>query len=118
MRIRGVLATFAHELEGCRVVDITHKDAMWAFRIRLGRIPIDDWSELEVVGESEIPNDAVLHYRRDGEHGTVRPRFSRVRLGDPYNDRVADWVDIGRSRLSNDEVLAAVDPADAPLFGD
>lgn len=103
----------------CDVFQVRHGESEGNVALNAAKV---DWIELEASGESGIPNCAVLQYSRDDEQGTVRRRFSRVRFIDPYTDRAADWAadwaDIARPRLSDGELLASVDPADTPRFGD
>jgi NAD+ kinase len=120
MRVREMLATFARELSGRRVLCVTHEDVMWAFRFRLEKLTIEEWLDQEDDDAHAVTNGAVLHYTRRAEDGVLGDKFVRVRLVDPADhdgDHTSGWRTIERRRFTNDELLAQVDAAIGHLWG-
>lgn len=102
LRVREMLATFARELPGKRLLCVTHEDVMWAFRFRLEKLTIDEWLRQGDGEHHKIANCGILHYTRVDAKGIVQPKFSRVRLVDPTNPSTYDnWWDITRPLFSN-----------------
>lgn len=118
LRVREMLATFARELSGQRVVCVTHEDVMWAFRFRLEKLTIDQWLAMGDEKIHEIPNCGILHYTRADEAGKVHPKFVRVRLVDPrVPSNEHDWWSVSRPRFSNEDLLNQLEDL-PPLWAD
>ena len=58
-RCRDVLATMARELAGGTVLCVTHEDVMWAFRLRLEKLTIAEWLEIEDGDEHQIAHCGI-----------------------------------------------------------
>jgi broad specificity phosphatase PhoE len=110
LRLRGVLSTLAREMEGKRVVCVTHEDAMDALRFRLEKMTIADWIDHSERSVEPIPNAGMLHYsRRNPEDPVdVQARFGWVRIVDPSGTGGFDWRPIVRRRFTNAELLEMV----------
>jgi len=106
LRLRGVLATLARELEGKRVLCVTHEDAMNALRFRLEKMTIDQWITLNETNIEPIPNCGILHYTRRNPEAPneVLPKFGWVRLVDASGDGGFPWREVVRRRFTNAEL--------------
>ncbi len=116
LRVREVLATLAREMEGRRVLCVTHEDVMWAFRYRLEKMTIADYLA-EHDQDAAVPNGGILHFTRERPDGSLDDRFHRVRLLDPESSSGWDWTKIQRNEESDDELLAEVN-THPRLWGD
>jgi len=116
LRVREVLATLAREMEGQRVLCVTHEDVMWAFRYRLEKMTIADYLA-EFDQDAVVPNGGILHFTRERPDGSLDDRFHRVRLVDPDGTDGWDWKGIERNVESDAELLAEVD-VHPRLWGD
>ncbi len=116
LRVREVLATLAREMEGRRVLCVTHEDVMWAFRYRLEKMTIADYLA-EHDQDAAVPNGGILHFTRERPDGSLDDRFHRVRLVDPDGTDGWDWTTIERNEESDAELLAEVD-THPRLWGD
>ncbi|HSH59981.1 MAG TPA: histidine phosphatase family protein [Acidimicrobiales bacterium] len=63
LRLRQVLSTLARELDGRRVICVTHEDAMDALRFRLEKMTIEDFTTRAEGGHEAIGNGWILHWR-------------------------------------------------------
>ena len=66
MRIDRVLNTLHRECENKRVIIVCHGEVMWAFRMRLERMPQEEWVRLEASTDNadKVFNGQVIHYSR------------------------------------------------------
>lgn len=108
LRVREVLGSLAREMEGRRVLCVTHEDVMWAFRYRLEKMTIKDYLDEHEEG-TEVPNGGILHFTRERPDGSLDDRFHRVRLVDPSGTGGWDWTIIERATESDAELLVEVD---------
>lgn len=114
LRVDRVLDTLHRETEGQRVIIVCHGEVMWAFRMRLERLSVQRFLELDASREpyDEIHNCQVLHYsRRDPESGDTVPYLQWVRSTCPWRleNSVHRWERIERRRLDNAALKAEVD---------
>jgi NAD+ kinase len=109
LRARDMLATFARELSGKRVICVTHEDTMWAFRLRLEKWTLEHWNERRTNETHDIHNCGILHYTRVRSDGTVADRFDRVRVIDPLGDSETEWETNERPLFSDDDLMAQVE---------
>lgn len=109
-RLRGVLSTLARELDGKRVLCVTHEDAMDALRFRLEKMTVAEWIDHNQRSVEPISNAAVLQYSRQNpeDHGEVLERFGWVRLVDISGGGGFDWRPIVRRKFTNAELLEMV----------
>jgi NAD+ kinase len=119
LRLREVLATLAREMEGQRVICVTHEDFMDALRFRLEKMTIHNWIRLNATDAEPILNGGILLYtRRNPENkDETRPRFGWFRLVDPEGKRGFPWREIERLRFTNAE-LEAMAQREGTLFTD
>lgn len=110
LRLRGVLSTLARELDGKRVVCVTHEDAMDALRFRLEKMTIAEWIDHNEQSVEPISNAAILHYSRlnPKDPSDILERFGWVRLVDISGRGGFDWRPIVRRRFTNEELLEMV----------
>ena len=112
MRVDRVLNTLHRECEGKRVVIVCHGEVIWAFRMRLERMPQERWLELDTSKDEmdKIYNGQIVHYSRcDPLTGEVSPHLDwlrMIRANDPNFPR--DWRRIVRPRFSNEQLLDVV----------
>lgn len=112
MRIDRVLGTLHRECEGKRVVIVCHGEVMWAFRMRLERMPTEEWIRLDTSKDEadKIHNGQIIHYSRSNpENGEISPYLSwmrMIRAGDENFSR--EWREIRRPKFSNDDLLSIV----------
>ncbi len=107
LRLRQVLATLARELDGRRVICVTHEDAMDAMRFRLEKMTIEHFTKLAENERDRIGNGWVLHYtrRNPDKPSAVEDKFGWVRLVDPEGAGGFEWRAIERVRFSNEELI-------------
>lgn len=108
LRLREVLGTLARELDGKRVICVTHEDAMDALRFRLEKMTIGTWTALNENDVEPIRNGWILHYTRRNptDPDEVLPRFGWFRLVDPAGTGGLGWRGIERPRFTNAELEA------------
>lgn len=117
LRLREVLGTLAREVEGRRVICVTHEDAMDALRFRLEKMTITTFIGLAANSAEPIPNGGVLHYTRRADPDSdsepsprdrrdAPPKFGWVRLVDPSGEGGFNWRPIERRTFNNDELEA------------
>lgn len=107
LRVREVLGSLAREMEGRRVLCVTHEDVIWAFRYRLEKMTIKAYLAEHEEG-AEVPNGGILHFTRERPDGSLDDRFHRVRLVDPSGTGGWDWTIIERAAESDKELMAEV----------
>lgn len=111
LRVKSIIDTIYRECEGQKVIIVCHGEVMWAFRIRLERIPIDTYLAMENNLMHKIYNCQIIHYSRrnpfTGEHAPYLNwyRFVNPMAIDNLNEK---WQQINRKKFSNQELLAAV----------
>lgn len=108
LRVREVLGSLAREMEGRRVLCVTHEDVIWAFRYRLEKMTIKAYLAEHEEG-AEVPNGGILHFTRERPDGSLDDRFHRVRLVDPSGTGGWDWTIIERAAESDKELMAEVE---------
>jgi broad specificity phosphatase PhoE len=112
LRVDRVLDTLHRETEGQRVVIVCHGEVMWAFRLRLERLSLDEFNALDADPSERIRNCQVLHYSRldpAARWEPASPYLDWVRAVSPYDSELGDWRRIERRRLSNEDLKADVE---------
>jgi NAD+ kinase len=114
LRIDRVLDTLHRECVDRRVILICHGEVMWAFRVRLERMPQDRYRELDSSRDPQIKihNCQVLHYtREDPQTKTIVPHLNWMRSVCPWDLSLSDneWRPIFRAKVTNEELLAIVE---------
>jgi NAD+ kinase len=114
LRIDRVLDTLHRECAGLRVILVCHGEVMWAFRVRLERMPQERYHELDRSPDPclKMHNCQVLHYtRRDPESGALAAHLDWVRSVCPWDATLSrgDWQRIERPTSSNEQLLAVVE---------
>lgn len=119
LRLRQVLATLAREMDGERVICVTHEDAMDALRFRLEKMTISEYIELSEQDTEQIPNGGILHYtRQNPDDATDRqPKFGWFRLVDPDGSGGFPWREIERPRFTNEELMKMADEEGTQVAG-
>ncbi len=113
LRIDRMIATLARECSNKRVIIVCHGEVMWAFRIRLERMPQRRFKELHLSKDQKhrIYNGQIIHYTRwdpvQHKHGDY---YHRVRMIRPTQDPPWDmgWEPIVRPNYTNEELLEIV----------
>ena len=122
LRADRILDTI-HRDPAQRVAVVCHGVLMWAFRIRLERISLDEFNILDADPSERIKNCQILHYSRiDPEtrgsaEPAVAPYLNWVRAIAPYDGDYGDWRPIVRRRLSNADLLADVESVQRLIDG-
>lgn len=114
LRIDRMLDTFHRECEGKRIVVVCHGEVMWAFRLRIERMSVGRFRELDVSKEpfDRINNCQILHYtRRDPFSGEINPYPNYMRSVCPWDTSRSSniWLPIERRGSSNDDLRAELD---------
>jgi len=110
LRLRQVLATLAREMDGQRVICVTHEDVMDALRFRLEKMTIEEWTELNESDTEPVGNGWILHYtrRNPDKSNEVLPKLGWFRLVNPSGGGGCSWRQIKRIRFTNAELRAMV----------
>jgi broad specificity phosphatase PhoE len=121
VRLRMLLDTLHRECFDKRVIVVCHGEIMWAKRFMLERMTVEQWSDLESSKEPGVKlyNCQTLHYtRRNPASGELTQHLGWMRSICPHDESNSGpgWQPIVRRRLSNAELLEAVERV-APLFG-
>lgn len=113
-RVDRLSGTFHRECSGQNVGVVCHGEVMWAFRVRLERMPQRRYRELHLSKDpvDKIHNGQILHYTRiDPTTGQQMPYLSWFRSICPTDlsrSRNA-WEVIARPRYTNAELLDYVE---------
>jgi NAD+ kinase len=108
-----VLNTLHRECSDRRVLVVCHGEVMWAFRVRLERMPQERYRELDQSPDQRIKihNCQILHYtRRDPVSGELGPHLNWLRSVCPWDPGRSgnEWQPIRRVSYSNADLLAVV----------
>lgn len=111
LRVDRVLDTLHRECGGKKVIIVCHGEVMWAFRIRLERMTVHQYLE---INESEDPRDhihncQVIQYtRRDPKTGQLMPYLNWMRSVCPtdLSKSFNHWQQIRRRSYSSQELLS------------
>lgn len=77
LRFEDILETLHRELDGKRVIAVTHGETMEVARLVLERLLPEAWQEQELGDAYKIANCHVLHYsRRDPDTGEIGARIT------------------------------------------
>lgn len=116
-RIQRVIDTLARRFSQKSVVVVCHGEVMWAFRLRLERMTVDQFRALESPKGSDkrkpdlnkINNCQVLHYSRTNPHTRqVGDRYDWMRSVCPSDLSLSTnvWQEIKRPSFTTAELLA------------
>ncbi len=120
-RVDRFFDTLHRECSDKRVIVVVHGEVMWAFRLRLERMPQERWLELDASSDlaDRIFNGQIIHYtRRDPETNVDAPHLNwmrMVRADDPTFPR--GWRPIVRPKFSNQELLNVVERTERLIVG-
>ncbi len=122
IRIDRMIDTLHRECNGKNVIIVCHGEVMWAFRVRLERIPQETFRLLDSSKNPfhRIHNCQVIHYTRQNpkDPGASPSRhLDWMRSICPWDDRLADapWQSIHRRSYNNRELLDRVEKVE-PLI--
>lgn len=109
--IDRVLDTMHRECSKMRVIMVCHGESMWTFRLRLERMTMQRFEELD---RSDNPSDhihncQIIHYtRRHPETGEIVPHLNWLRSICPWNLEKSrnTWEPIIRTKWTNEDLLA------------
>ncbi|MBN1325894.1 phosphoglycerate mutase family protein [Candidatus Falkowbacteria bacterium] len=110
MRVDRVLDTLHRECDGKRVIIVCHGEIMWAFRIRIERMTVEQFLGLD---QSENPFDRInncqiIHYtRKDPQSKKVTSHMDWMKSVCPTNLSLSrnEWVKVTRHSFTNEDLL-------------
>lgn len=113
LRITHILNTLHRECSGQRIILVCHGEIIWAFRVILERITVEQYLELD---KSKTPihrihNGQVVHFSRiNPKTGKQEKYVNWVRSICPNNPELSlnQWQEIIRPTYSNQELLDLV----------
>jgi NAD+ kinase len=111
LRVDRTIDTFHRECEGKPVIVVCHGEVMWAYRMRLERMSLEYYHQLDKSREplDRIHNCQILHYTRVNPNNPeeVAPYLKWMRSSCPWDISLSshEWVEITRSGLSNAQLL-------------
>ncbi|MBI3632583.1 MAG: phosphoglycerate mutase family protein [Candidatus Vogelbacteria bacterium] len=113
LRVRSVFDTLHRECENDEVCMVCHGEFMWACRIVLERIAMEEYHELDSSKHpfDRIHNCQVLEYTRINPFtGEETNCYKWMRSVCPSNLTLSrnEWTEIKRRKYSNEELLAEV----------
>jgi len=111
LRLGRLLDTLHRECPDKRVIVVCHGETMWAMRVRLERMTLSRFSELDASEDPKdrIQNCQIIHYtRRDPETGVTLRRYDWMRSICPWDETRSSnvWTRIQRPTFTNDDLLA------------
>jgi NAD+ kinase len=115
LRIDRVLDTIHRECsEMFSIVVVCHGEVMWAFRLRLEKMTVARFRELDASDEDhdQIHNGQVIHYTRiNPETDEECPRMGWMRSVCPWDPSLSsnDWQKIERQKFTNDDLRLAIE---------
>jgi len=114
MRVDRVIDTLHRECNGKRVIIVNHGELMWAWRVRLERMSISRYLELDSSDDPKdhIDNGHILIYTRiDPKTGRMAPSLNWMKSISPSHPVASreEWVEIFRPRYTNDDLLKIVE---------
>lgn len=122
LRVDRMIDTLHRECDGKNVIIVCHGEVMWAFRVRLERMPQETFHLLDKSKNPnhQIHNCQVIHYTRlDPKEGgaSAAPYFSWMRSICPWQPKLSwnQWMRIMRPHFSNRDLLSRVDQV-APII--
>lgn len=115
LRIDRVIATLHRECSEANVIIVCHGEVMWAFLLRLLRLSTRQYAELDRSKDpiDRIHNCQILHFTRANptNNNEIDKYLMWWRSICPWDEKRSHkhWIEISRSRYSNEELLAEVD---------
>ncbi|MFT4126859.1 MAG: histidine phosphatase family protein [Gordonia sp. (in: high G+C Gram-positive bacteria)] len=111
LRFEDILDTMHRELDGKRVIAVTHGEMMEVGRLVLERLLPEEWQQQQRDDDFEIANCQILHYtRRDPETGEIARRLRWRRAVCAYDPARSwargAWSELGVRTFSDAQLLA------------
>lgn len=111
-RVRAILDGLSHKPDR-NIVLVTHGEWMWALRLRLERMSVETWRELDASKDplDAIHNCQVLWYSRvDPDSGAVSEDYTWMRSVCPWDESRSsnEWQPIERYAPTSAELLEVV----------
>ena len=115
MRVRSLLDTLHREMEGQRVLVVTHGEFMWAARAEFEYMSDFEWLNADKDPIQKIHNTQVLDYTRLDPDSDEQDKYLRwMRSVCPWmSDVELEWSEIVRSRFTNEELLDQISEVDS-----
>ena len=113
LRFEDILETMHRELEGKKVIAVTHGETMETARVVLERLLPEEWQGQERDEAYKMSNCQVLHYsRKNPTTGEIGKRLTwrrSVCAWDGERTWVAgEWLQIEHKKYADDDLLALV----------
>lgn len=113
-RLNMVLNTIYRECADKRVILVCHGEVMWGFRVRIERMPPDEYKRLDKSTNSfdSIHNCQILHYSRRNPHtNEIEPYLNWLRSICPTDLTRSsnEWQKIIRPVYSNQDLKTAIE---------
>lgn len=121
MRVRNTLDTLHRECADGNVIIVCHGEVMWAFRMMIERLTMEEWNRLDASDDprDSIHNCQVLEYTRvnPDDPNDIRKRMEWMRSTLPTNPSLSYnvWMPIPRRTWSNEDLLASLDQVNIPV---
>lgn len=119
-RAKDNLGTLHRECSDGHVLIMSHGEVMWAYRMLLELLTMEDWNRLDASKDpfDHIYNGQVIQYTRVNptDPTDVRKRFEWTRSVCPTDLSLSSnvWRPIVRRTYSNEELLASLERATLP----
>ena len=115
MRVRSLLDTLHREMEGQKVLVVTHGEFMWAARAEFEYMSDFEWLNADKDPIQKIHNTQVLDYTRLDPDSDEQDKYLRwMRSVCPWmSDVELEWSEIVRSRFTNEELLDQISEVDS-----
>ncbi len=109
MRVDRILDTLHRECDGKRVIIVCHGEIMWAFRIRIERMTVEQFLELDESANpyDRIHNCQIINYTRiDPQTKKITPHMNWMKSVCPTDLNLSSnkWVKIERHAFTNKEL--------------
>lgn len=119
-RVDRVLDTLHREYSGKRCLLVCHGEILWAFRIRIERLTVSQYLELD---RSKDPKDhfhncQIIHYSRvDPKTEKIGNHMNWRRIVCPWDMSLSsnDWQKISRPIFTNESLMAEVNKVNRVL---
>lgn len=114
MRVRSMFDTLHRECSEKDVIFVCHGDWIRAARAELEYMSDEQWDELEAQAKLKVGNAEILQYSRlNPQTGKDEGRLSwRRSYCQGLDDDWTEWVEIGRKKYSNEELLSLERPVE------
>lgn len=108
-----IVSTLHRECSDGAAIIVCHGEVMWAWRMRLERMPIQRYRELHKSKDKKdrLANCQILHYtRRNPKTGEIAPYLNWMRSVCPWDMSRSrnEWENIVRPSYNNEELKAMI----------